>query len=78
MIEVIQNLKKAYISALTIKITIVSRCEIFPSAFEFLNKAMDENENNKVLIHCKSGVNRSNTLTIGFLMEFQNITLKEA
>jgi len=51
---------------------------IFASAFKFLNKAMNENEDNKVLIHCKSGVNRSNTLTIGFLMEFQNITLKEA
>eukprot|EP01084_Bolivina_argentea_P181341 313196_1 len=46
-------------------------------AFPFITNAI-KNKNNNVLIHCKSAVNRSPTITVSFLMYYNKINLKQA
>jgi len=43
--------------------------EFFREAYEFINDALTEDSNNKVLIHCAMGKSRSATITIMFLMK---------
>ena len=50
--------------------------EKIEKAFSFITKAIKNNQN--VLIHCKSSVNRSPTITVAFLMYHKQMTLKEA
>ena len=49
----------------------------FKVSFPWLKQALSKKEN-KVLIHCSMGVNRSSTLTVGFLMEYLNYNLKKS
>ena len=51
--------------------------DIFKRAFPWLTKAMS-NKDNHVLIHCSMGVNRSSTVTVGFLMHHLKYDLKKA
>ena len=37
-----------------------------------INKIKEENKDNKILIHCQSGVNRSASLVIGYLISQGN------
>lgn len=48
----------------------------FDESFPFIVKALKNKEN--ILIHCQSGVNRSCSVTVGFLMFHQQLTLKNA
>jgi len=43
--------------------------EFFRMAYDFINEAMSEDSNNKVLIHCALGKSRSATITIMYLMK---------
>merc|ERR1719499_476515 len=52
--------------------------DLFPDSFKFLREALKSGESSKVLIHCKSGINRSTTLAIGFLMDLKGMNLKDA
>ena len=58
--------------------------EVFAEAFQFLAESIgvpgDEppSGNPKVLIHCKLGVNRSATCTVGWLMCSEKLPLKQA
>lgn len=51
---------------------------ISEKAFPFITDAIESAESHNVLIHCKSSVNRSPTLTVAFLMFHRGLTLKEA
>jgi dual specificity MAP kinase phosphatase len=43
--------------------------EFFRQAYDFINEALSEDSNNKVLIHCALGKSRSATITIMYLMK---------
>ena len=51
--------------------------DIFKRAFPWLTQAMS-NKDNRILIHCSMGVNRSPTVTVGFLMHHLKYDLKKA
>lgn len=51
---------------------------IFKEAFPFMEQALNENKTNKILIHCKMGINRSPSLLMGFLMYYYKINFREA
>lgn len=48
--------------------------QCFEESFDFIEKALNGNENNAVLVHCNAGVSRSASVIIGYLMKtnFQN------
>ena len=50
----------------------------FPESFEFIKQALDENETNKVLIHCYAGVSRSASVTIAWLIHTNLMSYPEA
>ena len=53
--------------------------EKIEQATPFITDAIEnKDDNNNVLIHCKSSVNRSPTITVAFLMKYKKMTLKEA
>ena len=52
--------------------------QYFDSAIEFVQKALVNNENNRVLIHCQMGISRSTTLTIAYLMKSKKYSLYDA
>lgn len=43
----------------------------FKDAYEFIDRALSENDTNIVLVHCAQGKSRSATLTIMYLMKKQ-------
>lgn len=47
----------------------VNIMEHFKSSFEFIEKALNDNEKNSILVHCNRGVSRSSTIVIGYLMQ---------
>ncbi|KAL9641829.1 hypothetical protein ABK040_011814 [Willaertia magna] len=47
-------------------------------AFHFINNLLEENETNRVLVHCARGVSRSATIVVGYLMLKLNISFEEA
>nr|XP_046919627.1 dual specificity protein phosphatase 14-like [Dermatophagoides farinae] len=49
----------------------------FDSVGEFIHKAL-ENEDGIVAVHCISGISRSSTLVIAYLMKYKNMSLKVA
>lgn len=50
--------------------------DVFPKCFKFLDK-VKENKG-RVLIHCQSGVNRSASIVLAYLMTYRKMTFKEA
>jgi len=50
--------------------------DIFPKCFKFLEKVKENN--GRVLIHCQSGVNRSASIVLAYLMTYRRMTFKEA
>jgi len=50
--------------------------DVFPRCFKFMNK-VKENKG-RVLIHCQSGVNRSASIVLAYLMTYRQMTFKEA
>lgn len=46
------------------------------TAFKFINKCKKNNK--KVLVHCRSGVNRSATIVVGYLIKHENINILDA
>eukprot|EP01084_Bolivina_argentea_P198251 339537_1 len=51
--------------------------EKLDKVYPFITTALKSTTNN-VLIHCKSAVNRSPTITVAFMMQYKTMTLKEA
>ena len=45
---------------------------------KFIESALSESDEHRVLIHCSAGVNRSPSMTIGFVMLHCKLTLKAA
>lgn len=52
--------------------------EYFDKAINFIDKALSDNDNNCVLIHCQMGISRSSTLTMAYLMKSKQYTLYDA
>lgn len=50
---------------------------VFEDAFVFVNNALQESSESKILIHCRKGINRSVTITIALLMKQENLNLKQ-
>ncbi|KAG2386459.1 hypothetical protein C9374_002203 [Naegleria lovaniensis] len=50
----------------------------FDKAITFVRKALEENSQNRVLIHCKEGKSRSVTMMLAFGMTYFHLTLLEA
>ena len=46
------------------------------TAFKFIEKCKTENK--KVLVHCRSGVNRSASIIVGYLIKYQNMNILDA
>lgn len=46
------------------------------TAFKFINKCKKDKK--KVLVHCRSGVNRSATIVVGYLIKHKNINILDA
>lgn len=44
----------------------------------FKNKAQKKKENKKVLVHCAAGISRSSTVTLAYLVRFEQLNLKDA
>jgi len=49
---------------------------VFPEAFEFVRAARERN--GTLLVHCYAGQNRSVTVVLAILIEFENMTLIQA
>ena len=47
----------------------------FDNIYNFINKTLNENSKNKILIHCRAGISRSSTAVISYLMKHKNISL---
>jgi Predicted protein-tyrosine phosphatase len=43
--------------------------KFFKEAFEFIDRALESNKDNTILIHCARGMSRSVTITVMFLMK---------
>lgn len=43
--------------------------QYFGSTFEFIEKALRENDRNRVLVHCNAGISRSASLIIAYLLQ---------
>lgn len=56
----------------------VSIDKYFKSSAEFIEKALKENAENKVLVHCVMGRSRSATIVIAYLVQKQHMSLDEA
>jgi atypical dual specificity phosphatase len=54
----------------------VGIARVFDIAFQFLQQAKDRNE--RVLVHCAAGANRSATIVIAWLMHSLELSLKDA
>ncbi|KAF0975973.1 hypothetical protein FDP41_005300 [Naegleria fowleri] len=50
----------------------------FDKAISFVRKTLEENSQNRVLIHCKEGKSRSVTMMLAFGMNYFNLSLLEA
>ncbi|KAH9400073.1 Dual specificity protein phosphatase 14 [Tyrophagus putrescentiae] len=51
-------------------------CNHFDTVSDFINDALKNNQ--KVVVHCISGISRSSTLIIAFLMKYKDMMLKDA
>ncbi|EER01669.1 dual specificity protein phosphatase, putative [Perkinsus marinus ATCC 50983] len=49
-----------------------------PGALEFIDRALRENEHNRVLVHCSKGVSRSSSIAIAYVMFLRGLTFSEA
>ena len=43
-----------------------------------MDKAINESQNNKILVHCRAGASRSASLVIAFLMKKKKLSLIES
>ena len=43
--------------------------QYFHSSFEFIEKALRENDTNRVLVHCNAGISRSASFVIAYLLQ---------
>jgi len=50
--------------------------DVFPKCFKYLEKVKENN--GRVLIHCQSGVNRSASIVLAYLMTYRHMSFKEA
>lgn len=57
-----------YLHVVVLDEAAVPLSSFFEEAFEFIEEALNENKNNKVLVHCALGKSRSATITIMFMM----------
>lgn len=52
--------------------------QYFEKSFQFIDLCLNENKNNKILIHCFAGISRSATITIAYLIRTFRMTFSEA
>jgi protein-tyrosine phosphatase len=50
----------------------------FKSSFDFIENALTESPENKVLVHCAFGVSRSATIIVMFLMKHYRLEFEDA
>lgn len=58
-----------YLHIIILDETEVNLLKFFKEAFEFIDKALNESKDNKILIHCALGKSRSASITVMFLMK---------
>ncbi|KAF4669170.1 hypothetical protein FOL46_001587, partial [Perkinsus olseni] len=49
-----------------------------PGALGFIDEALNDNEHNRVLVHCSKGVSRSSSIAIAYVMFLRGLTFSEA
>jgi protein-tyrosine phosphatase len=42
---------------------------VLPIGMDFIGKALDENESNKVLVHCAAGISRSGAFCVAYMIK---------
>ena len=50
----------------------------FKTAIQFINKALKEDDKNRVYLHCFAGISRSSTIAIAYLMNTKKMNYKNA
>jgi len=76
-----ENLAKAGIKYLGLKLEDNEEQEIgsqFPASGEWIESALNESGQTKVLVNCWAGISRSSTIAIAFLMNHRGLSLSQA
>ena len=68
-----QNLKISIRDKITTDLT-----PFLDQVTEYIDVEINKNKNNKILVHCKAGINRSPAFILAYLCKYNNMSIDEA